>query len=76
VRRGSPTGHMRLMLAQNQTLEESQHQGKRTNLVSSHRLEITYVIGRSGFKRPLIGEDATAVGMMRDDFFYLSLGGI
>ena len=75
-RRGAPTGHMRLMLAQVQTLEERQRQGKRTDLESSRRLEITSVIGRSGFKRPLIGEDAIVVGMMRDDFIYLSLGGV
>jgi hypothetical protein len=75
-KRGAPTGHMRLILAQAQTLEQRQRQGKRTDLESSRRVEITNVIRRHGFKRPLIGEDAIFVGMMRDDFLYLSLGGV
>jgi hypothetical protein len=75
-RRGAPTGHMRLILAQAQTLEQRQRQGQRTDLESSRRVEITRVIQRSGFTRPLISADAIAVGMMRDEFIYLSLGGV
>ena len=75
-RRGAPTGHMRLVLAQARSLEQRQRQGQRTDLESSRRLEITKVINRSGFKRPLVSADAVVVGMMRDDFLYLSLGGV
>ena len=70
-KRGDPSGHMRLMLAQVQTLEQRQ-QGRRTDLESPRRVEITDVIQRSGFTRPLIGVDANAVGMLRDEVIYLS----
>ena len=75
-RRGAPTGHMRLILAQARSLEQRQRQGQRTDLESARRSEITRVIHRSGFKRPLLSADAVLVGMMRDDFLYLSLGGV
>jgi hypothetical protein len=71
--RGDPSGHMRLMLAQVQTLEQRQ-QGRRTDLESTRRNQITDVIQRSGFTRPLIGVDANAVGMLRDEIMYLSQG--
>jgi transposase len=73
-KRGEPSGHMRLVLAQVQTPD--QRQGRRTDLESSRRLEITNVIKRSGFKRPLISADAHFVGMLRDEFIYLSLGAV
>jgi hypothetical protein len=72
-KRGDPSGHMRLLLAQIQSPE--QRQGRRTDLESLRRSEITSVIRRNGFKRPLIGEDAILVGMLRDEFLYLSQGG-
>lgn len=75
-RRGAPSGHMRLILAQARSLEQRQRQGQRTDLESARRSEITRVIHRSGFKRPLLSADAVLVGMMRDDFLYLSLGGV
>jgi hypothetical protein len=73
-RRGDPTGHMRLLLAQVQTLEQRQGQGRRTDLESTRRTAITNVIQRSGFTRPLISADANAVGMLRDEIIYLSQG--
>jgi hypothetical protein len=73
-KRGEPSGHMRLVLAQVQTPD--QRQGRRTDLESSRRLEITNVIKRSGFKRPLISADANFIGMLRDEFIYLSLGAV
>ena len=72
-RRGDPSGHMRLMLAQVQSLDQRQ-QGRRTDLESTRRVQITDVIQRSGFTRPLIGVDANAVGMLRDEIVYLSQG--
>jgi hypothetical protein len=72
-KRGDGSGHMRLMLAQVQTLEQRQ-QGRRTDLESTRRNQITDVIQRSGFTRPLIGVDANAVGMLRDEIMYLSQG--
>ena len=72
-KRGDPSGHMRLLLAQIQSPE--QRQGRRTDLESLRRSEITSVIRRNGFKRPLIGQDAILVGMLRDEFLYLSQGG-
>jgi hypothetical protein len=65
---------MRLLLAQLQSPE--QRQGRRTDLESIRRSEITSVIRRNGFKRPLIGADANVVGMLREEFLYLSQGGV
>jgi hypothetical protein len=73
-KRGDGSGHMRLMLAQAQTLEQRQGQGRRSDLESTRRAEITNVIQRSGFTRPLIGVDANAIGMLRDEIVYLSQG--
>ena len=73
-KRGDPCGHMRLLLAQLQSPE--QRQGRRTDLESIRRSEITSVIRRNGFKRPLIGADANVVGMLREEFLYLSQGGV
>lgn len=73
-KRGEPTGHMRLLLAQAQTLDQRQSQGRRTDLESTRRSAITNAIARSGFTRPLISADANAVGMLRDEIIYLSQG--
>jgi hypothetical protein len=73
-KRGDGSGHMRLMLAQVQTPEQRQGQGRRSDLESTRRAEITNVIQRSGFTRPLIGADANAIGMLRDEIVYLSQG--
>ena len=71
-KRGDASGHMRLILAQLESPE--QRQGRRTDLESKRRQEITNVIQRSGFKRPMMSVDANAVAMLRDEHFYLSQG--
>jgi hypothetical protein len=71
-KRGDQTGHMRLILAQLQSPD--QRQGRRSDLESKRRQEITNVIARNGVTRPTMSADANAVAMLRDECLYLSQG--
>ena len=71
-KRGDGSGHMRLILAQAQNTAPAQ--GRRVDVESSRRNEITSVLARHGVKRPIMSVDAQAVAMLRLENMYLSQG--
>ena len=71
-KRGDSSGHMRLILAQSQMTGPGQ--GRRVDIESIRRQEITSVLQRHGVKRPIMSVDAQAVAMMRLQNIYLSQG--
>ena len=71
-KRGDASGHMRLLLAQAQNTAPGQ--GRRVDVESSRRNEITSVLAHHGVKRPIWSKDAEAIAMLRLENMYLSQG--
>ena len=71
-KRGDASGHMRLILAQAQM--NAPGQGRRVDVESSRRNQITSVLQHHDVKRPIMSVDAQAVAMLRLDNIYLSQG--
>ena len=71
-KRGDPSGHMTMLLAQVQAPRLGQ--GARSDKDSSRRLDITNELKRLNVKRPMMGVDAQFVAMLRLENVYLSQG--